>query len=182
MFLSALLAIIEGEENKIWFEKLYYEYEDTVRGYSLKKLNNNKEFAEDNAHDVFTHLAQNFEKLKTLEGKKLRVYILTITNSLAINKYNKEILRSPISVDEEEYFEIEDKTSFEDFGEADIKMAISKVLTEEEQSYIYLSAVYGYSSKEIGKLYGISDALVRKRLQFIRAKCRKYLGEMNGQI
>lgn len=68
---------------------------------------------------------------------------------------------------------------FENYDTVEIFSAFDKVLGEEEKNYLYLKYIYGYKSSEIAEMYGISDTLVRKKIERSKAKLKKYYEEEN---
>ena len=90
--------------------------------------------------------------------------------------YNKE---NKVDISSSDDDKSDDLSYFENFDALELTHAFDSVLNEEEKIYIYLKYIYGYKSLEIAKMYGISDALVRKKLERAKNKLKKYYKEEN---
>ncbi len=170
--LILLLDLIDDEEDKVKFEIVFNKYENLVRYIALQKLKN-REFADESAQEAWISIAKNFKKIGDPDDPKTKNYIATIANSCANKVYNKEIIKNNnIEYNEDILTKEESSDYFESINKADITAMIDK-LPEQQRMYLYLSYSFGYTSKEIGKLYGVSDALVRKTIQFAKARIRQ---------
>jgi RNA polymerase sigma-70 factor (ECF subfamily) len=171
----AFLDLLDSEEEKTKFEKLYNKYADLLMWIALRKLSNNHHLAEEVVQETFLYIAKNFHKIGDVESKQTKCYLATIAQGFAINKYNNESKTIPFS------FEIDDDISFDNMDDSylanldilDLKTAINS-LSDEFRNFLYLTYIYGYNSKEISKMYGISPELVRKKIQFAKIEVRKY--------
>lgn len=170
--LILLLDLIDDEEDKVKFEIVFNKYENLVRYIALQKLKN-REFADESAQEAWISIAKNFKKIGDPDDPKTKNYIATIANSCANKVYNKEIIKNNnIEYNEDILTKEESSDYFESINKADITAMIDK-LPEQQRMYLYLSYSFGYTSKEIGKLYGVSDASVRKTIQFAKARIRQ---------
>ncbi len=176
MLLAPLLAMVDGEEEKLKFEKLYYTYVDFVMGISYSRLGD-RLLAEDNAQEVFYAVARNFDKIGEINSKATKSYIYTITTSLAINKYKKEKKEQLKITEIEKYTDISDKT-FDIYSETELK-SVLEVLTDEEKAYLRLKYLYGYTSREIAGMFNESPSNVRRKISIILLKLKESLGEEN---
>ena len=170
----AFLDLLDTEEDKNKFERLYYKYVDLLMWIAMDKLNN-KHFAEEAVQDAFLYIAKNFNKIGEIDSKRTKGYLSTIIQGFAINKYNKEKKVIHLSPEEENYiiFSDDDENFFDSIDELDLKFAINK-LPDESKNYLHLTYAYGYTRKEIGEMYNISPALVRKKIQFAKRDIKKY--------
>ena len=93
---------------------------------------------------------------------------------VAINKYHKENKSAFVLYDDT--CSAVNESDFDDYSVVELKDAMN-ALSDEDKNCFYLKYVYGCSSREIAKMYGISPELVRKRLQLAKQKIRNYLTE-----
>ena len=137
----------------------------------------NHHLAEEAVQDAFFYIARNFDKVGEVESKVTKGYLSTIIQGFAINKFNKEkkIIPLPDEYDKFIIFDCDDEKFFASMDALDLKIAIDN-LSDESRNYLYLTYVYGYTSKEIGNMYNISSDLVRKKIQFAKRDVRKYYG------
>lgn len=171
------LSVIETPQEKSRFKQLYEKYSNLVMYIAMQKLNN-PTLAEEAVQDTFMYIAKNFNKIGDVDDVKTKNFVATIANGFAINKYNKENKQNIISSYVATGYTAKEKDdlNFDSYSFIELKNAID-LLSDENKNYLYLKYVYGYTSKEIAKVYGISPELVRKRLQFAKRDVRKYLTE-----
>lgn len=174
MFMMEVLNLIDDEVDKRKFEEMYEEYKNIIFWLALKYLNN-RELAEDCLQEVFTYAAINFKKIDVENKKKTKSYLLTVTKGKAISIYRKEDLRKTVSLDIEQV-DVVDEEVFDNFDKFELSCAID-LLNDEYKSILYLKYTYGLTSKEISKMMGISDALVRKKLQFALSDLKKIMSK-----
>lgn len=168
------LGVIETPQEKSRFQQLYNKYINLVMWISMQKLHNHT-LAEEAVQDTFMYIAKNFDKIGEVDDVKTKNFVATIANGFAIDKFNKENKAVFISYDKiDPAHRKNDESFFDSFSFVELKSAIDS-LSDENKNYLYLKYVYGYTSKEIAKMYGISPELVRKRLQFAKRDVKKYL-------
>lgn len=152
--------------NKV--EWLYKKYERLLISIISKHLDNQEDI-EDCLQDVFVYFLQHKEKVKYSTHNQIKNYLATIANGMAINKYKRNMRE--IIVDD-----CENINDFNEYSSDDMLNSISTSelvsiidkLDEKDKNFIYLTYIYGYSSEEISRMYGIKSSYVRKHLQ--RAK------------
>lgn len=168
----AFLDLLDTDEEKSKFKQLYYKYIDLLMWIAMDKLKNNH-LAEEAVQDAFFYIAKNFNKIGDVESKETKGYLSTVIQGFAINKFNKEKKVIHLSSEYEGFFSIDyDEKFFDSMDELELKFAIDS-LPDESRNYLYLTYVYGYTSKEIGDMYNISPELVRKKIQFAKRDVRK---------
>lgn len=82
-----LLQLLETEEEKSKFEKLYYTYRDKMFFVANSILRNESD-AEDVVHDSFKIIIEHFEKIEDVSGQRTWNFIVTIVKNKSINLYN----------------------------------------------------------------------------------------------
>lgn len=171
IILLILLLDLIDDEDKAKFEIVFNKYENFVRYISLKKLQN-QALADESAQDAWTSIAINFKKVGEPDDVKTKNYIATIANTCANKVYNKEHRISTIEYNDDILAEAADMEYFEKINTSELAAVITR-LPEQQRMFLYLSYSFGYTSKEIGKLYNVSAASVRKTIQFAKARIRQ---------
>ena len=168
--LLLLLDLID-EEDKVKFEIVFNKYDNLVRYISLKKLNN-QALADECAQEAWLSIARNFKKVGEPDEVKTKNYIATIASTWANKVYNKEHKINTVEYNEDVLADAMDMKYFEQIKTTELAVVINK-LPEQQRMFLYLSYSFGYTSKEIGKLYGVSADSVRKTIQFAKARIRQ---------
>lgn len=145
------LSMIETAEDRSKFEQVYLHYKGLMYHVACQILNN-REDAEDAVHAAFVKLAENIEKIDAPVCPKTQSYIVTITENKAIDLYRRKQRTGAV-----EYLDeisgvvppMEDCQGLED--------CILRLPARYRQ-VIVLKYVYGYTTKELGKLLKISEA------------------------
>lgn len=170
----AFLDLLDTAEEKEKFKHLYDKYKDLLMWIAMDKLKN-QHLAEEAVQDAFFYIAKNFDKIGDVESKMTKGYLSTIIQGFSINKFNKEKKIIPLPSEYDNFLSVDndDENFLDSMDELDLKFAIDN-LSDDSKNYLYLTYVYGYTSKEIGKMYNISPDLVRKKIQFAKRDIRKY--------
>lgn len=170
----AFLDLLDTEEEKNKFKQLYNKYIDLLMWIAMDKLKN-YHLAEEAVQDAFFYIARNFDKVGEVDSKMTKGYLSTVIQGFAINKFNKEkkVILLPEEYDDFLNFDCDEEKFFDSIDALDLKLAIDN-LSDESKNYLYLTYVYGYTSKEIGDMYNISPDLVRKKIQFAKRDVKKY--------
>lgn len=166
------MALIDDEEDKKAFEKLYNEYRLLMYSVAMKILNNNS-LAEDAVSDAFLSISKCFKKVNNLNAhKKHRYLIITIRNAANMILRKEKNSLDNISLDE-------DIPSDEDIIKNDletIKLCMRR-LNRTDKEMIYCHYSLGMYHRQISEALGISEAASRKRLQKARQDLMKLLKE-----
>lgn len=159
------LALIDEAEDKLAFEELYHKLKPLMF-YIANKILNNPMDAEDTVHEACIALAENFSKIPKNNAHKSRAYFVTVVERKAIDLYRRKQAHPSISFDEE----LSDAV-FPAPGEGPAAAAMSRIPVKYRE-LLYLKHICGFKSKEIGKLMGMSDTMVRRSLSDARAALR----------
>lgn len=131
--------------------------------------------AEDCVQDTFVWLLSNIDKIDDYDSPRTKNYIAAVAQGKAISMYRKEKFRLVSFVNDLGSSDISAyESALDDYDSVELSLAIDK-LDDEKKNIIILKYYNGLRSKEIGKIYGISDALVRKRLQNALTELREIL-------
>lgn len=171
--LTAFLALIDDNEDKERFKNLYMKYRGLMAKVAGEKVSA-KEDIEDVLQDTFFYIAKNFHKIDDVDSQRTKNFICVITEGFAISKFRKE-KKYMNTLPLDDAIDINSlNDDFDLFDIADLEMALD-LLSDEHRNMMYLTYAFGYTSKEIAFIYGITDANVRKRIQFAKMNLRNKL-------
>lgn len=173
IILLLLLLDLIDEEDKVKFSIVFYKYENLVRYICLNKLHN-QAIADECAQEAWISIARNFKKIGEPEDDRTRNYIATIASTWANKIYNKELKEKDLEFNDDILTDAAYMEFFEQIKTTELADVISG-LPDRQKKYIYLSYHFGLTSKEIGKVCGVSDAYVRKNIQFAKARIKQEL-------
>ncbi len=173
--IGLFLNLLDTQSEKDKFTALYEKYKNLLYYIAFSKVHNN-EVAEECVQETFFYVAKHFDKIGEIDSGKTKGYLAAVVTGFAIDYYNKE---NKVDISSSDDDKSDDLSYFENFDALELTHAFDSVLNEEEKIYIYLKYIYGYKSLEIAKMYGISDALVRKKLERAKNKLKKYYKEEN---
>lgn len=98
MLQDDLILIERAQKNKEDFGLIYAKYKNAVRGYLLKRVDGNKEVADDLAEEVFLHALESLDDFAPT-GKSYLSYLLTIAHNTLLNYYRT---KKPVALDDYE--------------------------------------------------------------------------------
>lgn len=162
------LALIEDEKDKPKFEELYRSFKPLMFFIANRILNNPMD-AEDAVHEACIALAENFSKIPKNNTHKTRAYFVTVVERKAIDLYRRKQAHPTVSLDGD----IPDAL-LPAPGEGAAARAMSRIPAKYRE-LLYLKHVCGFKSKEIAKIMGMTDTMVRRSLSDARAALRAEL-------
>lgn len=162
------MAMIDNNEDKTIFKKLYDKYLNLML-YTAYNILGNQQDAEDAVSEAFLRIAKNFSKVeKTICSKTANQFVIIVRNvSIDIYRKNKKKKEIPFQADME--LKPTDNTE-----SSDLESALSN-LNQNEKDILYMYYIYGRSTKDISKLFDISEAAVYKRIQRAKSHLKKIL-------
>ncbi|MBO5165376.1 MAG: RNA polymerase sigma factor [Lachnospiraceae bacterium] len=158
------IMLLDTEEEKSFFETLYYEYRQGMYGLAYSILADSHA-AEDAVHTVFLRLIKHIEKVEKLEKEKQKSYLLTAVKHAALDIKRKQKRYAEIRMEEVPENLLTDSEM--EFWEKELVMSILKLPIIYREVLQYKYAV-GVDNKQIADMLGITESTVRKRLE--RAK------------
>lgn len=165
--LGMYLAVLDSDEDKSRFEKLYNLYRQAMYAVAYGILHNQFD-AEDAVHESFLKIADHFEKIEEIKCPKTKAFVVIIVKNTSIDIYNKnkKTVENTIFIDDM-YNRVIDEKAFEDI---DYQLLLNKIdeLPETFKDILYLRYVNGFSIEDTASLLGISVDAAYKRIQ--RAK------------
>ena len=167
------LDLIDSEEDKQKFSELYFKYEKLMMWVAMKRLKD-RHLAEESVQDAWLYIATHFFKVGEIDSSKTKSYVSIIADSFAVDKLRKEKKVVSFPADTVIVDEGEDDRFFENIDYLDVQLAIEKI-DAFDRNLLRLHYYFGYTSKEIGEMFGMKDTAVRKRLQYARQRIKKLL-------
>lgn len=183
MMVTVFLDLIDNEEDRKRFEDIYNQYSNLMMSIALDKLGGNIEDAEECLQESFLSIAKNFDKVKEIEKDKIKKYLITVITGFAISKIRSNSCHHHVvpydNIDEFINESILDK-GISKYNVIEIVDALDR-LDECDRLYLYLMYVYGYKSREIAEMFNLTDASVRKKIQFAKRDVVEYLEKDKGK-
>lgn len=162
------LQMIETPLEKSKFEQLYHQYRALMFHVANGILHNDRD-AEDAVHNAFVSIAENISKIEDPNCPKTKGYIVTIVERKAIDLYRRKQRRNVISIDEVN-LGIQPEPSM------DLADCFGK-MPDRYRHVLMLKFRYGYDTREIAKLMGISEANAAKLIQRAKQQLEKLCEE-----
>lgn len=171
--LSLYLTLIDTEEEKIRFTRLYEQYRHLMF-YIAKKILKDDHLSEDAVQEAFLRIAKNFHKVGDILCPETRNFTVIITRNVAITMVN----RKHDDLDMDSYITNTSAELTEDVFETvsnKILMECIQKLPDMYRDSLYLYHLYGYTFKEISNLLSVPVETVKKRAQRARVLLKELL-------
>jgi len=169
--LAFYISLLDTPEEKDKIEALYREHQWLMM-YVARQVLKNEAWAEDACHDAMIKLIEHIDRIDDIYSDDTKAFIYTVTKNCSISFLRKE-LRHPTE-DIQEYLPVL-KSPEDTMKQAHLLSTLDKILSlpKELRDPLELNIFYGMSSKEIAKMLGITDSLVRKRIMQARMILRQ---------
>ena len=164
------MLMIDSEEDRSKFERIYLQYKGLMLHVAYDILHN-KEDAEDAVHQAFVKVAEHIEEIEEPICPKTKGYVVTIAENKAIDIYRRK-QRHPLV----ELYESTAGMSIEYSGDDELAACMAK-LPARQRELILLKYKFGYSNDEVAKILGISKSNAIKIDQRAKNKLRELCGE-----
>jgi len=164
--LNLYLTLIDTDEDKIRFTKLYEQYRHLMF-YIAKEILQDEHLSEDAVQEAFLRIAKNFHKVGEILCPETRNFTVIITRNVAINMVN----RKHDELDMDSYLDNASTELTEDVFEVvsnKLLMECIRKLPETYRDPLYLYHLYGYTFNEISNLLSVSVETAKKRAQRAR--------------
>lgn len=173
--LIIFLDMLETEEQKSTFEKLYQNYKNLMYHVSYQILLD-ESLAEDAAHQAFLKAIDFYTRIGYPDSNRTKNWMITIVKNIALNekKRRKKLIHleqldyepsSPDAVDIESVID-----------ENDLKELL-KLFPEIYRDILHFVITYGLDYKTISKQLGISESTARKRFERAKNMMKEILRE-----
>lgn len=155
------LQMIESEENKLKFRKIYDQY-NSLLFYIAGKFFEEKRDAEDAVQDAYLAIIENLDNVGDEDSNKTRHYVITITENKCLDRLRKN--RNILQTD---WDDATPGLEFEIPEETGLQAALAK-LPPRYRELLILKYDCGYSVKEIADNLSSTPKAVESALR--RAK------------
>lgn len=167
--LLCYLNLLDTQEDKQKFEKLYNKYRSLMKYFALSILKDDG-LAEDAVHDAFVKLIKYLNGIEDIYSAKTKAFIITVIKSVAINNLKKEKKHYVINLDEQEELFVDKHDILENITAQELLSKINS-LPDIYIDILELKIYHGLSDKQISDILGISYNAAKKRIE----RARKYL-------
>lgn len=175
----AYVLLIDSEDDRAKFESLYSQYRQ-IMFYEANRILRDEFMAEDAVHMAFLKILNNLSKINLKNCHKTRSFLVIIVRNVSINIYN--------SIKGREYMELYDSRladmsvkgpEYENIDSEDYNNLVQNILKlgSKYSDILFLKYNYSYTNHEISAMLGISEEVVRKRLERARTKLMEQLKE-----
>lgn len=169
--LAIYLSMIDSQEDKTIFKRLYDKYVNLMFHTAYKILGNQQD-AEDAVSEAFLRIAKNFSKIEKNICPKTANQFVIIVRNISIDIYRKNKRKKAISL----YDNLEITSNNDNIESNNIEMFLSG-LNQSDKDILYMYYIYQMSIKDIKKLFEISEAAAYKRLQRAKSHLKKIVDE-----
>jgi len=147
------LQLIETEEDRSKFEKLYQTYKGLMYSTAYQILEHEQD-AEDAVHHAFLKIAENITKVGEAVSGETKSYVMTILERRAIDVLRWRDNHPELALDEVESHIVVDYD-----GDDTLARCILQ-LPALQREMIWLKYRHGYSTREAARLLGITPVYV----------------------
>ena len=173
------LNLIEAEEDKRKFERLYISYRQTMF-YAANRILKDYHLSEDAVHQAFLRIVDNLDKINEDNCHKTRAFLVVVVEHISIDIYRKRKREKMVSFDELELY-IADDNSPENEANDEVSSAILK-LPINYSTVLRLKYSQGYNDVEIAEILDITQENVRQRISRAKKKLSKLLQKEGEDI
>lgn len=168
--LVVYLNIIDEQNDKNKFEKLYLKYRSKMYYVAMSVLHHQQD-AEDALHNAFLAIAKNIKKIKDVDSNETAVYLFRTAKNSALNVYAKKKRQAEHEIGIVEFIDINqnDIRDEELISEAQ-KLYFEKVvsciemLPEHYRIVLELHFQHEYTIPQIAKILGLKLSTVKQQL------------------
>ncbi|MFR2838802.1 MAG: RNA polymerase sigma factor [Zhenhengia sp.] len=171
--------MLDTEEEKSKFEKIYFEYRQLMF-HIANDILSDEYLAEDAVHKSFIKIMKHLNKINDIECPKTKGFIVIIVKHTAIDLYRKRKREKIVQIDEEMLIEHRGTTVEQEIIDK-IENPLTATILSLPHHYseiILLKYSHNYTDKQIAKLLGLSEDNVKKRLQRAKKKLKEVLKEV----
>lgn len=172
------LSLIDSEEDKSKFEKIYEQYRLLMKYIALQVLGDDRN-AEDVVHDSFVKIIKHLDQVGDVYSHKTRSFIVIIVKNTAIDYIRKEKRSSLVDDIDKVYDTRATAVSGNITDDLSVREILAKLkeLPEKYRDILELKVYHELSDKQIADILNLSHAAARKRLQRAREAFDALLNE-----
>lgn len=177
--LCLYLSLLETQEDKDKFERLYEKYSPLLKHVALQILQD-EHLAEDAVHNAFLKIIKNFYEIGDISCHKTRHFLVIVTEHVAIDMLRKD-RHAPYADYEKVAPTLFRPQELLDGIAVQELVAAIKSLPEIYRTVLELHAYHGMSERQIAAVLNTSYTAVRKRLERARAMLAAIIQEQEGE-
>lgn len=172
-----VIQMIADNSDRAFMERIFVEHNRLMFATAWKYCRD-RQSAEDIVSDSCVAFIKYLQKIQTLDGNALRLYIVSTVRNTAINAFKKQQKADAkfqyITDEGMEHLKSESNTEIQVELQDEIAMVLNAVgrLPEKEQAVLRLKYSTDCSDVEIAEMVGISASSVRKYIARAREKVR----------
>lgn len=148
-------------KNEEAFDKIYDEYNKLIF-YVIYQIVKDQEITKDLVQDTFLTV---YNKIDQYNGGSFKYWIVQIAKNIAINYYNRVIINEQKLVKSDEIVEKIEDNKAPILGVYD--EILNKNFSQDEKDLIVYHVVFGYTYKELSKLYDTSPKSIGKKCRHL---------------
>lgn len=180
MMLAFYIASFDEEKDKTKFEQIYEKYHRLMLWRASRLLKDQRD-AEDVVHNAFLKIIRVLDRIDLNNEYKTKSFVIVILEHAALDLIRRKKREYGISLDELEEWKIpadpEAEARFEQCTEENRVAEVIKNMPGQYREIFLLKYSQEFENREIARLLGISEALVRKRISRGKAFLEKILKE-----
>ena len=175
-----MFLVFNSENDEKRFYDLYTKYNKLLYKYAYDILKNHHD-TEDALQDAWFKISKNLHKIENQSEQRTVNFMITVLKNCAINTYNK---RNKAEIPYDEGIEtphghFNGHVSI-DTDKDDVKKAI-KSIRKEDTRILMLKFTYGYTLKEIAKIFDISENYAGVKISRAKNTIKKFITEMRNK-
>ena len=175
MQLLVYLQMIDSEEDKSKFERIYCKYRGLMM-YVARGIVGDVADAEDAVHQAFVSIIENLDKISTVDCPQTRSFVVIITERKAI-----DLLRARKKVVRLDPDDIPHGIETPPTGQSALTDALLQ-LSPRYREILLLRYDSGYSTKELSKLLGMERSTVQKLIWRAKHALQKELAREEQMV
>lgn len=179
------LSMLNTEEEKSEFERLYTTYRTRMYHVAMKYLNNSAD-AEDAVQEAFLRIADKRADIFKVGEEFKQKYIFTLVRHIAHDMFNAKTGRREVEYDDTLDSESDDSIPLEEIilGEIgyDELVAYINTMPTAMRDAMNLKYIIGIPNDELSRALGITENALRQRLFAARKLLKNYVDARNEEI
>lgn len=181
--LQIYLSMLDTEEERSEFQRLYELYSTRMYHVARKYVNNTND-AEDAVHEAFLRVASKSANVFKVSEDKKGAFLFTLVRYIAVDMFNKTIKHREISFDDTLDSTPDDSIPFEELvmGEISHQELIDYIntLPTGMRDVVNMKYIVEMSNRDISSALGITENAIRQRLFSAKKYIQAFLDEQNN--
>lgn len=162
MLPMSFMVLLEDENNKVLYKKIYREHRHILVAYAYTLLNDSS-LAEDALSETFFRLAKCFQKIQNFKVSEIVSYAVIIIRNVCFDMIRAEEKQQAIIEAAADYEAEAESIAKDDIKELLIESAVM-ALPEIYRDAVIMRYFYDFRIAEIAEQLGLSTSGVKKRI------------------